>query len=106
MKIGHTTSRALLLAIVGLLIAAGSASAGDYSPAHLRAEGFLKLQALEHASMPLDLRQLPKGALFAKQRSRAHIKLQYSFKQRPMGMQVRLQAKPGLRRLVNLEVRF
>ena len=39
-------SKALLLAIAALLIAVGPAAAGSYSPKHLRAEGFLKLQTL------------------------------------------------------------
>jgi hypothetical protein len=103
LKIGHRT---LLLAFAALLIAAGSASAGNYSPAHLRAEGFLRLDTLDYEPKVLDLRQRPKGVLFEKQRSRRRIKIEYQLKQRPMGMQVRVQAKPGLRRLVNLEVRF
>lgn len=106
MEIRHIASRALLLAIAGLFIAAASASAGDYSPAHLRAEGFLRLQTLDNEPAGFGLRELPKGALFAKQRSRPKLKMQYSLKPQPMGLQLRVQAKPQLRRLVNLEVRF
>jgi len=106
LKIGHTASRVLLLAIAGLFVAAASASAGDYSPAHLRAEGFLQLHSLDYQPSGFDLIEIPRGALFEKQRSRPKLKLQYALKPQPMGLQFQVQAKPQLRRLVNLEVRF
>ncbi len=59
MKIRQLASRALPLAIAGLLMAVGAAAAGDYSPERLRAESFLRLRTMDYE--PGAKRGLPIG---------------------------------------------
>ena len=102
MNFRHFASRALPLAFTALLIAAGTVSAGDYSPKHLRAETFLRLETTSFQSNwgePYRGRDLP-----------FTLPTEFAFAQplslRSSQLLLRLEAKPKLRRIVQLELRF
>ena len=94
-------SKALLLAIATLLLAVGPAAAGSYSPKHLRAESFLKLQTLNdgyepglrRSTRPLNDLQLRLG-------------FQYPLNIGPGAMVMRVGARTKLSQLVRFEVLF
>ncbi len=98
MSVRLFASRALPLAIAGLLIAVGSATAGDYSPKQLRAESFLRVRNLDHEigrHKVLPPSELPFRLGFA-----------YPMALARGPVVLRVEAKPKLRRLVRFEVKF
>ena len=98
MRTRKLASRALPLAIVGLLLAVGPATAGDYNPVRLRAEGFLRLRTTDYTHGVTRVRPIgDRPMLFG---------VDYRVALAPGHVRVRFAAKGKLRQMVRLEFYF
>jgi hypothetical protein len=104
MRIRHFASRVLRLATAALLFAAGTAAAGDYAPKHLRAESFLRLESDTLSPGPDWSEPYPASHLPFHVPTR--LAYAHPLRFRANEMMLRLEAKPGLRRIVRVELRF
>jgi hypothetical protein len=98
LKIRQLASRALSLAIAGLLIAVSSATAGNHAPERLRAERFSRARAMDYA--------LDGKRRWSVGRRPMLVRLDYPLAFVPGDVRVRVGVKAKLRRVVGVELYY